>query len=305
MNTGNNGLFLVSALLLGSLGVSGFVSRRNVWRLEARLDPSDGVHALRPESIPVRLAGSGRGTSRSIRVDPDPETASGAIPEPRDGGASRFLLTSLPSGRSTRFEAPRFFERRGAHDAGRVEVESRFPFGFFRKSRRLTVQGELLVWPALVPLPDRWKEAQAGEEGGEESRRKGRSSEFDDLRDFRSGDDARDVHWKVTARRRRLTVKQRLSEGRGATTIVLDPGPVDPARFERIVSAAASYAELLLARGGAVGLVCGEVQLPPGAGPVQRKEILDFLARVELPGTPRTGSRPEGGRIVRAEELLE
>ena len=89
--------------------------------------------------------------------------------------------------------------------------------------------------------------------------------EFLNLRDYEPGDDLRRVHWRSTARRQRLMVRQNEARRRTPVLVMLDvrPGGHDRASFERAVEATASIVnaceragrpyELILSTGVVVG----------------------------------------------------
>ncbi len=298
-NTGNNGMFMVAALFLGTLAASGFVSRRNLWRVSAGLEPPDDVFAGREVLLTYRFRGIGGGASRAVRVEVE-GAAEG------DPSVPPVLIGELPAGTTVRVEVAREFPSRGRQSAGSVFVSSLFPFGLFRKGRRLRLPIELVVYPQIVPVaPEALKRAASGA-GDVTSRRRGRSGEADGMRDFQTGDDPRDIHWKQSARHRHLILKQRLEEGAGWTTIVIDPGTVSPERFESLVSAAASLALALLEAGRSVSLRTGRLLVPPAAGRDQRRRLLDSLA-VLAPDdnpVPVTFEPPAAGEVrIRAEEI--
>jgi uncharacterized protein (DUF58 family) len=125
-----------------------------------------------------------------------------------------------------------------------------------------------------------------------------RRGEFESLREFRAGDDPRDIHWRTSARRGRRFVRQ--FEGNTGRTVVLAlddaqakealPGRDPSAPFEAAVSLAASAALLLLRQGFQVGLVSSGTLLAPGAGNLQASRILRHLALVQMQPAAETGA---------------
>lgn len=295
MNTGNNGLYLVSSALLGTLAASGFVSRRNVWRVAVAMEPPTEVFAGTSSSFGVRLTAAPRDENRSLRLSPA-------------GGEAAFV-ERVPPGRSVRVDVTSSFAERGLRPFPLVEVSSRFPLGLFRKTRIVRPAGEMLVFPGLLPIPP---VPPAGLSSGREvdvaAARRGRSPEVHAFRDFLPGDDPRDIHWKQTARQRRTILRERLAEGGGWTTIVLDADEGGGAEnFERCVSAAASLACVLVDQGGAVALRTAERRLAPGSGAPQRLAVLGALAVATMPRVgegAETGIPAAGERIVLASEIL-
>lgn len=272
-NTGNNALYLVEALLLATLVLSGITSRRNVRGLEVDLELPEEAYANQPFGLSYRL------TNRD-RI-----------------GARRLIVLGVDGGRE---ELVAYLERRG-HRAGRLEmlakrrgrlrliwahVHSLFPLGLFRKGMRVRLEREMLVFPELFPAA-RESASQEGRAGDRPSRRKGWGHELLGLRRFQPGDDRRSIHWKRSAKLGELVFMERESEQGRRLSIALDnavgelPNRSLEQRFERLVSEAATAAHDYLARGYEVELITRARRIPFGAGRGQRLRILRELALLE------------------------
>lgn len=120
---------------------------------------------------------------------------------------------------------------------------------------------------------------------------RGRGGELYGVRDFRPGDDPRDVHWKATAHRGRLVLRERQIPSAQEIVLLVDHRLFAPTgtsllvaaeEVERAITMTASLAAALLGRGYRVGLrVTGDL-LPLGGGPAQLARILRLLARLPL-----------------------
>ena len=112
-------------------------------------------------------------------------------------------------------------DRRGLYHFPPILLASSGPFGFFRAQRRLVVPGEILIYPYYQPL----KRLRLLERRGYTHPQPVRLGTGDDLlgvRDYRPGDSLRHVHWRSTARRGRLVVKEFADEEALSLTVVLD-----------------------------------------------------------------------------------
>ena len=295
LNTGNNALYLLLALALGAFVASGALSRHSLRHLRARARAPREVYAGTPVAVEIEVSNGSRwlpAAGAVVRVDGLPGQA--LVPTVPAGGESvARLVTVLP--------------RRGRQQLPSVRVEVRLPLGFFVKSVQLEQQLELLVYPRrFVGAAARFAGAGAAEApaaaGGTV-----RGGEIEQLREFRTGDDRRDVHWKQTARQQRLIVVERRERPRPAHVLVLDrqlPRRNDGAllaRFEDLVSEVATAAVDRLRRGDAVGLVIGGAVTPPRAGRRQARRVLEQLALVQAvgPGDDPLPAAIGGGAVYR------
>lgn len=288
LNTGNNALYLLLSLSLGIFVASGVLSRHTLGHLQVEARMRGEAFA----SAPVRLELSLRNTSRHL---PAFGVTCRLLEAP-----GRVVAPRLPPGRRVELILPTVFRRRGDHPLPDVCLEVRMPLPFFVKSVRIGQSGRVLVYPRRIPGAEgRW--GGRGDRRWEEGRRTGggRGGEVELLREYHSGDDRRDIHWKQTARQQRLIVMERRDLRDPARFLVLDrqlPRRDDPMlldRFEDLVSEVSSVALRRLARGEAVGLVVGGAVTPPGRGAVQVRSLLRTLALVEPVG-PGADPLPAG-----------
>ncbi len=279
LNTGNNALYLLLSLSLGAFFASGAVSRHALGHLAATVRPPRDVFA----AAPVRVTVDVRNTSRWL-------PASGLVVRLEGLPGSALVPRVARGGGVTAAEVQTVFGRRGRRAIPDVRIEVRLPLGFFVKSLRLAQEGEIVVYPRRFPAA---RARLAGLSREEVARRTGpfrRSGDVDVLREFKAGDDRRDIHWKQTARQQRVIVKERRERLAGARFVVFDrqiarPGDAELAqRFEDLVSEAASAAVGRLRSGDPVGLVVGSRVLPPASGSGQVRAILELLAVVEAVG---------------------
>lgn len=142
-------------------------------------------------------------------------------------------------------------------------------------------------------------------------RQRGIGREFDGLREYREGDELRDISWTATARRNHLITRVFQIERSQAVWLVLDAGrllraqvpePVHGQRFSKLdysVNAALSLAQVAMYRGDRVGLVAYgrrvQQRLNAGRGHRQLRAIVESLAQVHA-----EASEADHGRAVRA-----
>jgi uncharacterized protein (DUF58 family) len=121
-------------------------------------------------------------------------------------------------------------------------------------------------------------------------RQRGMGREFESLRDYREGDEFRDICWTATARRARLVTKVHQMERSQAVWIVIDSGRLMRARVDGLtkldhaVNAGLSLANLAVYSGDRVGLLAygrkPTRRVPPGRGPAHMRHLAEQLALV-------------------------
>lgn len=154
-------------------------------------------------------------------------------------GANTFLVYRLPAGQTIYCSAWREFPTRGRF-GGPVTVLSGFPFGFLECERAGDASGEIVVLPRPgYAEPDglrRWVSRQVAEGRGRRVQRRVTSehAEVRGVRAHRSGDSLRDVHWRTTARRGELMVREYDTAPSPELVLVVEPWlPANPTAGDR------------------------------------------------------------------------
>lgn len=300
LNTGNNALYLLFALALGSFVASGTLSRYMLRHVSAHLRVPREVYAKGATVIEIDVEND------SFWL-PAASVVCRFVGMPGAGIATRIA----PRGRTV-VAFPTVFPRRGLHPLPRVQLEVRLPLPFFVKILRIAQDGDALVYPCRLAGPaPRWSGFASLKTAAAPGRGR-RGGEVQHLREFHAGDDRRDVHWKQTARQQRLIVAERRESVMPSRYLVLDrqlPRRDDPElldRFEDLVCEVAAAAVDRLKRGEPVGLILGGSVLAAAAGPHQARRVLTRLAVVNAvgPGEDPLPSAVGEGRIYRLVEGL-
>lgn len=188
-------------------------------------------------------------------------------------------------------------ERRAVVVVGPVVSRRGDPLGLLQRRLRWTEPAELFVHPEVVPLGG----ANAGllrDLEGQATRDLSDSDlNFHALRDYVAGDDRRYIHWRTTARRGQLMVKQFEDTRRTLTTIALASAVDDyaqPDEYELAVSVAASVAVQAIRDERDVVVLAGTGRLRTGTPPL----LLDDCARLSW-SAAGTGAALLGRRVVR------
>jgi uncharacterized protein (DUF58 family) len=126
------------------------------------------------------------------------------------------------------------------------------------------------------------------------AKRFGGGREFDSLRDFRTGDEPRDVAWSASARRGKLVTKVYQPERSQTLWLLVDAGRLLRARvgahtmLDSTVTAALTLAQVALASGDRVGLLAYgrrvQHRVAPGRGGGHLRGLVEALATVRADG---------------------
>jgi uncharacterized protein (DUF58 family) len=299
IRSGNNLLFLILGMMLGLLVVSGILSELSLRGLAFSRLPPGSIHAVKPFLMGISVTNIKRYfPSFSIEVE--------------DIQAERVLdkrcyFLKIPAGRTQSTAYRHAFARRGRYGFSGFKVSTKFPFALLRKSRVVEIETEVLVLPAirkvgLPPLP-------APSVTGDRYRRlRGRGGDIYGLHDFRPGDDPREIHWKVSAHRGRLVIREREAESARELVLRLDHRlvPDDDGSLltaaesvELAINTTASLAAHLIRQGYQVGLVTQSGTLPRDEGPPHLTRILRHLAMVDYADVDATHPPlPEPGLMM-------
>jgi uncharacterized protein (DUF58 family) len=264
MNTGNNLLYLLASLLLALIVVSGILSEQSLRGLRLRAVVPEEIYAGRPTSLGARVTNAKRWLpSYSVMLE---------------AGFRRLYVDRLGAGEERLVAWQTTFPARGRTRLPGLRMATRFPFGLFVKSGRVTVDGEAIVFPAVRPI-DAASRRRLAAAGVRSQHRRGRGHDLYNLREYRSGDDQRLIHWRSTARAGTLMVREMEAETAAATRIVLvGDGTRDAARLEAALSEAASLVVHLLAGGARLELVGPGLHVPSGRGRAHQGRLLTALA---------------------------
>jgi uncharacterized protein (DUF58 family) len=274
VNAGLNLLFALWGMMLFLIVASGVLSELGLSGLEVRRAPPPVIHAKTPYLMGIALTNRKRRLpSFSIEVE---DLIDGRPIE------KRCYFLKLPAGRTQETAYRHTIARRGRHRLSGLRLATKFPFGLVQKSRDVSNAAEVIVYPALVPVSPAVLRGLPVRHAGSRQKWRSRDGDFFGLRDFRPGDDPRDIHWRTSARKGTPFVRENEDDEGSEATVVLDNAPGAAAEaFEAAVSEAASYALALLARGFRVSLVMRGATLAADTGPPQAKRILRTLALVE------------------------
>jgi uncharacterized protein (DUF58 family) len=239
VNTGNNLLFLILACSLAGMLISGVLSPTVLAGVSLKFDLPEHIFAEQPVLAELELRNEKIfWPSLSLCVVGD----SG-----KDGKGENRILTRpvffpyLARGSAATQKVELRFARRGVYRQDSFGIRTRFPFGFFEKTRRVTSDISITVYPRVEPT-DQFYEVLPLLSGEIASSFRGRGHELHSLRNYLPTDSARFVDWKVSAKSGQLMVREFAREDERRLMLVLDPF-VGPSRAATGSPSAAEYAE--------------------------------------------------------------
>jgi len=165
-------------------------------------DPCNGKPRQRPRLKAVRR------TLREQLRDPSPPSKESPASV---GGRAAFLIPQIEAGGKAAFSYVRGGLRRGIYEDWPGFFYSEGIIGLARHTSRTQVRSRLIVLPHYVelssfPLVDSFLHPQRTPQ--EYSSSKGAGIDYYGVREYRAGDPLNHVHWKTTARRGELVVRE-------------------------------------------------------------------------------------------------
>lgn len=191
--------------------------------------------------------------------------------------------------------APTCTHKRGLYMLGPVRIKASDPLGWFTREVIIEHFSSIVVYPNSVDLTqsDLLGEGTLRHVGMETHRRAGFGEEFMGVRDYRAGDPLRLVHWRSSARHKRLMVKEFEEQITTRVSVFLDlgrrglVGVGDQTSVEYAIKAAAAIGKRTVELGHELELFAiGEKvdHLTPGMGTGHLLSFLDRLAFIKPTG---------------------
>lgn len=296
INTGNNLLYLIVAMMLSLIMVSGILSEavlRKIrleqhlpWPLfarapfEARLTLLNRKRFLPSYCLKVKVLAESAPSPHLVGGGPAPIPI---LPASQQAGWQEAFFLKVSAGQRRSCAVTATFSQRGGKRFLGYEVSTFHPLGLFKKTLFVPGQGEVVVFPPLVDIT--LALGEAWELFGQlPSFQPGPGGEFHSLRDYTPGEDQRHIHWKTSARKARLMIREWEKEGLNRLTLVVDntlPEGVSSNyfdRLERALSLASSLAVYFAEQGYYFRLITGTSQSSWGQGQNHLWHVLEMLA---------------------------
>ncbi len=300
INSGNNLLFLILAVLLAAIIASGAFARSSLRSVSVGLDVPENVFVGERVALKVSLKNAHRfypavsisvedlgqfqhsnsaGKQRNRRGKREDREADGRV-------LRHTAYFPLIPPRDSRTElVTQSFPRRGRYHLEGFLISTRFPFGFFKRGERARAEGAILVYPKVHEV-SAYFHLLPFQPGKIEGRQAGSGESLYAIRKYQEGESARMVDWKSTAKTGELMAKQFAREEESRFCLILDTliGPAteeDEERFEKAVELAASLASHFADEGAEFEFLAPEEYVSRGIGSRHLFRVLKSLAVIE------------------------
>ncbi len=137
----------------------------------------------------------------------------------------RVVIPRVEVGQASSVQYRTVLKQRGRYAFGPMTVSTRFPLGLVRATTTVHEQRSLLVYPKLGHVTPRWLQLINSRLLGSQSegRRQGvLEGDYYGLREWRTGDSLRWIHWRTSAKLGELAVRQFEEQRSRDVKIVLD-----------------------------------------------------------------------------------
>jgi uncharacterized protein (DUF58 family) len=275
-------------------------------KLWTQLSSRTSVGEILPVDVEVEQHGALRGADLVVMPHRLP-LAIDSVPE------EGIALPDLRRGQKAKVRLGLRCHKRGKHLFHGFRVESGFPFGLLRSRKVFYQQHAILVYPNFTPLArlalPTGRRYQPG--GVALASELGESFEYLGNREYRDGDNVRDIDWRATARVQRPIVREWVEEYMLRVAVILDTHVPQPSKqgkidradaFERAVSVAAAVSDYMARQDYLVDLFAAGpnlYHLTAGRSLAYLDQILDILACVEAnPNEPFEIIEPQMAELL-------
>ncbi len=280
INTGNNLLYLILAMCCSFIAVSGVLSELSFKKLLTHCKAPPHLYCNEAGTLLFEVSNKKNwAPSYSIRILL-PANAQCSLDTPP-------YFFFIPPGATLKKPALFTGKKRGRLQIKSCLLTTSFPFGFYYKTKSIPLNINMVIFPALhpVPLPPKNESNQEGEEILQ-----ARGEEIYAIREFRPGDSLSSVHWKSSAKTGELRAKEIQSQHDQSYTVFLNivqrgtQNTVNEEILEERISKAASLIFYLIKRGNEVSLKTEEMQTDFGKSESHLIDLMSILAFIGFEG---------------------
>jgi uncharacterized protein (DUF58 family) len=215
----SNPLMLVFSMMAGAFVMNGWLTFTYLKGVTVERVLPERVMAGEPFSVEVSIRNSKGWLSAWMMTVKDHVLGRSTTLAPE------VAFIRVPPGEHQRGHYQLVLAERGRYEFGPVYVDTRFPLGLVERGLNLEVAARLRVYPRLGRLQPDWKRKlqNATEQTSSQIAQGGVfADEFHRLREYRPGDDLRSIHWRTSARRNELMVREHRDSRDRSLLILVD-----------------------------------------------------------------------------------
>ncbi len=238
-----NMLMFVFAMMIGPWVLNGWIAFSMLRRMQAKRVLPHRVMAGDLVSVEIEVLNGKWWLSSWLLA------AKEQVAHVRDRFQAATLFVRVPAGQSRRSDYFVRFSQRGEYSFGPLELTTHFPLGLVERGLLFNDFATLTVHPRIGRMTSRWRSDlwNATELSEQRQMRAGLfDDEFHRIREYRVGDNPKAIHWRTTARRGELMVRE-YQQTRDRDLVLLvelwqpaHPNAADLDRIELAISFAAT-----------------------------------------------------------------
>lgn len=263
LNTGNNLLYIIFAIMISLVVVSGIMSMVNLRGLTVRVKNMPDFFALTPDSVLLTVMNRKPLPSFSLTLKT---------------GNNHSYIHYLPGRDKEDVRLKMFFSSRGWNELPEITVNTRYPFGFFKKWIAVSADTErILVYPKIYDI-SKEQGTDNADTGNSSSDRTGHGEEFRSIREYTTGDNTKHIDWKKSAKSAKLMVKEFYSESSRVARVTFAPWQQARDNLEQYISKIASLVIMYTKSGYDIEFKAADTSISSRSNKEATLLILRYLA---------------------------
>ena len=193
---------------------------------------------------------------------------------------------SITPGKTAALRFQTTIQNRGIINLNSVKVSSLFPFSLLKLTKIFEVKDNITVFPKPIKSFDFTQKIFGAFQSSSGALKPKRASidEYFGVREYKTGDNPRFIHWKMSARRNSLMMKEFLEESLPPILILLDTQVLNRKRLrfalEKAISIVAGISEEIIQRNQRLSFIADNIEVASGTGHRHFARILTALAHV-------------------------
>ncbi len=183
---------------------------------------------------------------------------------------------------------------RGEYTFGSLNIYATTPLGFLSKRYRFDANQILPTYPSFIHMKKYDMLAFSKYKlpyGSKKIRKIGNTTEFEQIKEYVSGDDIRTINWKATAKKNQLMVNQYQDEIAQNIYLIIDKGRVMKMPFDGLslldyaINASLALSHIILKKKDKVGMLTFskkiENRVVAESKSIQMQQVMEQLYRIE------------------------